>query len=549
MKSTLFAALLLVSIASTGCAQSPDPFDSGGVLMPEQAAYDVTYYEMTLAIDDSARTIDGSLLTTATIVDPISFLVLDLEPKLKVYSVDDKAGAELEWSRDGGKLWIDLGEEQPAGTSTTVTVNYGGTPHVAKRAPWDGGFTWAETPTGSSWIATTCQGEGADVWWPVKDHVSDEPDSMRMHITVREPLVVAMNGRLESVTGEGSGHVTYNWFVSNPINTYNVALNIAPYRVIKEEHTSPTGETYPVEFYVIPEDYEKAVAFMPEVHEHLTFYEELLGPYPFRADKYGVAQTPHLGMEHQSIIAYGAGFDNTSMTRGTDWGFDALHHHELAHEWWGNMVTNADWKDMWLHEGFGTYMQTLYSEQLFGIEKYHEHAAANRRGVRNRLPIGPRDVKTADEIYKADIYSKGAAVLHTLRYLIGDEAMMTTLRRMAYPDAAMEIVTDGSQCRFVDTEDFIAIAEQYSGQELDWFFDVYVRQPALPTLEETLVDGKLELMWNVPDDLPFEMPVEVSVDGESLQIAMVDGTGSLDVPAGAEVVVDPTNWILREVEE
>jgi len=178
-----------------------------------------------------------------------------------------------------------------------------------------------------------------------------------------------LNGRIQTRT--------YHWHVSNPINVYNVALNIAPYRVIEDEMESVAGDVFPIQFYVLPEDYEKGLELFEEIKDHLAFYEEYVGPYPFRSDKYGVAQTPHLGMEHQTIIAYGAGFDNTSMTRGTDLGFDALHHHELAHEWWGNLVTNADWSDMWLHEGFGSYMQPLYREYLLGAESYDATTAWN----------------------------------------------------------------------------------------------------------------------------------------------------------------------------
>lgn len=542
--------LVLTAVPEIDCSESrvAPPFDSGGLLMREQAAYDVTYYELSLSIDDSARTIDGSLLANAKVIHPISQFVLDLEPGLDVHRVEDSNGAPLRSTRDGGKLWIDLDRMYEKGESISAHVFYGGTPRVARNAPWDGGFTWATTPSGAPWIATTCQGEGADIWWPVKDHPSDEPDSMRMHITVREPLFVASNGRLENTTHHRGQRVTYDWFVSTPINTYNVALNIAPYVLVKEMHTSPTGERYPVEFYVLPEDLSKGKWLMREIHEHLTFYEELLGPYPFRIDKYGVAQTPHLGMEHQSIIAYGANFDNGAMTGGRDWGFDALHHHELSHEWWGNLVTNADWKDMWLHEGFGTYMQALYMEKLSGIEGYHGYMSSQRMGVRNELAIAPRESRTADQIYKADIYAKGASVLHTLRFLIGRDDMLTVLRRMAYPDSEMEKVTDGSQTRFVDTDDFIEIAEQYSGIELNWFFDVYVRQPSLPRMSHEVKDGKLEMKWEVPGGLPFPMPVEVRIDGVVQRVTMENGRASVELPEGVEWGIDPDNWILMDAD-
>src|SRR5690606_14183536 len=250
----------------------------------------------------------------------------------------DGGERELAWRREGGRIWIEMGSPRPAGSQASVTVAYEGNPRVAPQAPWDGGFVWAETESGQPWIATAVQGEGPDVWWPAKDHVSDKPDSVSLRIRVPEPLVVATNGEPREVESHGDGTRTFHYFVSTPISAYNIALNIAPYVRIEGTLESVDGEAFPVTFFALPEDEERARAFFPEVLDHLRFYEELLGPYPFRADGYKVAQTPHLGMEHQTVIAYGAAFDNGAMTGGRDWGFDALHHHELAHEWWGNLV-------------------------------------------------------------------------------------------------------------------------------------------------------------------------------------------------------------------
>src|SRR5690606_23925924 len=255
-------------------------------------------------------------------------------------------------------------------------------------------------------------------------------------------------------------------------SAYNIALNIATYVRIEGTLESVDDEAFPVTIFALHEDEERARAFFPEVLDHLRIYEELLGPYPSRADGYKVAQTPHLGMEHQTVIAYGAAFDNVAMTGGRDWGFDALHHHELSHEWWGNLVTNADWKDMWLHEGFGTYMQALYAERLGGEELYQAYLAQERQYLANRSPVAPRETRTSGEIYfdsGGDIYSKGAWVLHGLRWVLGDEDFFEAFRLMAYPDPADERVTDGSQVRFATTDDFLEIAERVSGKDLDWF--------------------------------------------------------------------------------
>jgi aminopeptidase N len=536
---------------AVGASAQTAILDSGGRLTPEQAAFDVRFYDLSVRVSPADSSISGTLTVVADIVQPTDRLVLDLDTLLDVSAVRGRGrgrAAVRRFERTGGRLSIDLGRTHRPGEQVTLTVAYGGRPRVAPRPPWDGGFTWARTPSGDPWIATSVQGQGPDLWWPVKDHVSDRPDSMAIRVRVPDPLVVASNGRLRRVEPHRDGTRTYHWFVSTPISSYNVALNIAPYRVIEEEFTSVAGDRFPVRFWVLPESHERGLALFPEILEHLRFFEELLGPYPFRADKYGVAQTPHLGMEHQTIIAYGAGFDNRAMTGGVDWGFDALHHHELAHEWWGNLVTNPDWNDMWVHEGFGTYMQALYAERLRGGAGLRAYMASLRRGIANRRPVAPRESQTAGEIYFSgggDIYNKGAWVLHTLRWLVGDEVFFATLRRMAYPDPALERVTDGSQVRFATTEDFRRIAEETSGRELGWFFEVYLRQPALPRLSVERTEGGWWLRWESPGEAPFPMPVEVEVDGERRRVVVEDGM--VHVPAaGAEPpVVDPDGWILR----
>jgi aminopeptidase N len=500
-------------------------------------------------VEPADSSISGSLTLTARLAEPASQVGLDLDPLLEVRGVRAGISAALdpvEWTRNEGRITTQLPADVRPGDLFRVRIDYAGQPRVAPRPPWDGGFTWARTADGSPWIATSNQMIGADVWWPVKDHVSDKPDSMSIRVTVPEPLFVATNGALRSVQVAEPGYVTYDWHVSTPISTYNVALNIAPYVQLDTTLTSLTGETFPISFWVLPEDEEKGRVLLDEIVEHVRWFEIEIGPYPFRADKYGVAQTPHLGMEHQSIIAYGANFSNGSMTGGVDWGFDALHHHELSHEWWGNMVTNADWKDMWIHEGFGTYMQALYLEDKQGLDRYHEYMNSFADRIGNRKPVAPRETTTAQEIYAGhDIYFKGAWVLHTLRYLIGEDALMLALRRMAYPTPEAWRASDGSQVRFVDTDEFVAIAEEASGRDLGWFFDVYIHEAALPELELTRKEGELGLAWKTPGGLPFPMPVDVRVDGRMQRLEIPDGGSIVTVPAGAEVAVDPEQWVLR----
>lgn len=549
ISSRLVLAVAIFALPRAVHAQHVDIYDSGGPVLPEQAAFDVTYYDLDIDVMPQTQTIQGSVLTVARAVEPLNRIVLDLDTTFTIEGITDgTTGASLDWSRDVGKIDIPLGRTYAAGQDVSVRVAYHGSPRVAPQAPWDGGFVWARTDDGSPWIATAVQGEGPDVWWPAKDHVSDKPDSVRINVTVPEGLVVATNGRPLATDTNPNGTRTYHNLVSTPISAYNVALNIAPYRVLHSTLHSVSGEDVPVTFYALPEDEQKAEAFLPEVVDHLEFMEEYLGPYPFRADGYKVAQTPHLGMEHQTVIAYGADYDNGSMTGGRDWGFDALHHHELSHEWWGNMVTNADWRDMWIHEGFGTYMQALYAEKLGGEDFYQAYLLNERQYLANRTPVAPRESRTSGQIYfdaGGDIYSKGAWVLHTLRWLIGDEEFFQAFRRMAYPDPAMEKVTTGEQVHFGSTDQFVEITEGISGMDLGWFFEMYVRQPELPMLRAQRTDTGVEFAWETPGDMPFPMPIEVVVDGRSVRVPMTDGRGEVAAAADAEVVVDPDNWVLR----
>lgn len=526
---------------------------SGGPLMPEQAAYDVKSYDLDLHVNPADRSIKGTLTTHALVVHPLSWFVLDLDTPLTVDSVTlvtatGQTEQTLKYERREGKLWIALPMARQPGEDLRVRVSYGGKPRVAPRPPWVGGFVWSRTAAGQPWISVACQNDGADVWFPVKDHPSDEPESVSLHFTVPQPLVAASNGKLQSVVKNQDGTQTFNWIVTSPINNYNIALNVAPYRTIEDKYRTATGETVPITLWVIPEDYEKGMGLVKQTKDFLSFFEEYLGPYPFRAEKVGIAQTDYLGMEHQTIIAYGNHFHNN------DDGFDWLMFHELGHEWWGNLVTASDWSDFWLHEGFQSFMDTFYVEKLHGREAYLKRMAGRMQGLRNIQPVAPRDSRTTVQMYMAapdyvnsdgDIYAKGAVILHTLRYLIGDKPFFTALRRMAYPEPRLEKITNGQQVRFATTDDFLHIAEAASGMDLDWFFEVYLRQPKLPRLITEKTGNQLTLRWETPEGLPFPMPIEVQVENSTKRYELTQGAVTVRVEAGQKVIVDPQKWILK----
>ncbi len=535
--NTCIKLLLIVSIVAVGILiAATDVYNTGGELLPEQAAYDVTFYRLDLVIDPDNRSIAGALTVSAGVISAIDSLVLDLDPVLAVDSIIITDRAAL-FTRVGGKLWIALPQPLNAGDSVTASIHYGGQPHVAENPPWGGGFNWSTTPSGTPWVGVSCEGEGADIWWPCKDHPSDEPDSMALHFTVPDNLECASNGHLRKVTDNADGTSTFNWFVSTPINNYNVTVNLAPYRIIDSTYTSITGEIIPVAFWSLPGNLTTAQGWFAELTNTLDFMETYFGPYPFRGDKYGVVQTAYLGMEHQSCISYGDDFTLNY------YGFDYILTHETAHEWWGNLISAADWKDIWLHESFATYAEALCAEYLGGDQAYFNYVG--RWTCQNYTPIAPYESQTFDEIYGHDIYHKGARILHTLRYLIGEDTLLEILRTMLYPTKEDESVTTGRHCRLVNTHEFITLAECLSSQDLGWFFELYLRQPELPTLVYSIDNGILSLRWDTPDDLPFPMPVEVIHGSDTTLVAMDNSQGAL-VVNDQSVTLDWRRWILKK---
>lgn len=553
LRSILFS--FIAALPGLLFAQDSLVYESGGELIAEKSAYNVHFYELDLTVNPADSTVEGSVGVHFDVVHPSNEIALDLDPRLDIESVEWNKNEEsevLEFTRTESSktFFVTFPATLQPGENIELVVKYGGKPLVAENPPWDGGLVWAETSYGEPWVGVANQTIGAWVWWPNKDHPTDKADSVAINITMPEDLVVASNGRFRGETDRENGWKTWRWFVSMPINNYNVTFNAAPYETIEEKYTSTSGDEMDITFWVLPENLEQGRELFPQFIEQMEFLEEILGPYPFRADKYGVAHAPYLGMEHQSLIAYGAGFQD-GVLFGDAAEFDDLHQHELAHEWWGNLVTAWDWRDFWIHEGFGTYMQALYAEHLGGEEAYHNMMDVLRNRIASQSATAPRTKKTTLEITQGsrggDIYYKGSTFLHTLRYYIGDEAFFESLRRFAYPDPEMEQVTDGSHIRFATTDDFLNLTEKISGQELDWLFEVYLRQPDLPTLRTEREPGEFRLYWDIPDEIDFPMPVEIAIGGDVLTIVPENGVISFEVADETSVEIDPKNWILKEV--
>ncbi len=547
-----FAAVALFAVSSFGQRElGAKPTSTGGPLMFEQAVFDVQDYEISVKADPATRSISGTTIMTAKTVIPSNVIVLDLDTPYTVESVSEN-GAALKFKRDGGKIWIWFPYSKQDGETIKAKIVYSGTPRVAPRPPWVGGFMWEKTKDGADWISVALQNDGADLLFPCKDHPSDKPATVSMHITVPDPLYATAPGKLQTVKKNADGTSTYNWRMTNPIANYSVVFNAAPYKIVRDSYRSIAGTVIPIFFYVLPEDADKAASLIAEQKKYLKYYEHYLGPYPFRSQKVGISETPHLGMEHSTNIAYGNHFKYDK--DGTDF----LLLHEFGHEYWANLVTASDWRDFWIHEGFQSYMDALYQEYLHGKDAYMKRVAATATRFRNKQPIAPREAKIAYQVYMAepdytrsdgDIYGKGAYFLHTLRYLVGDKAFFNALRHMAYPDKAHESYTDGRQERLVTTDDFLTTAEKDSGMKLDWIFEMYLRQPKLPKLvtavpADCTSNCKMLLRWETPNNMPFPMPIDVVINGKTQRVEMPDGKGSVTY-SGAPPRVDPDGWVLK----
>ncbi|MFN3669391.1 MAG: M1 family metallopeptidase [Brevundimonas sp.] len=542
---TYVAPVAVDPVAAPPPQSTPFTLRSDQPRAPEQLAMRFDRADLSIKVMPDTRTIDAVAVLDFTATAPLTAVVVELDTVLAVSSVQVD-GRELPsggWSNPEGRMTIPLAEPLAAGETVSVRIAYAGAPRVAPQAPWDGGFVWGATADGTPWIATAVQPEGCDLFWPCIDHPLAESGQVDLHITVPSSLSAPSNGRFLGAVDHGDGWTTWNWTAANP-NTYAIALNIGPYEEVRADYQSRFGNVIPISYWHLrSDDPAKVAALFAQFAPMLDFYEATVGPYPFGDEKMGVVETPHLGMEHQTINAYGNAYQLDG--KGYDW----LLHHELAHEWFGNQMTNRNADDMWLHEGLGSYMQPLYLRWLHGERYMQAELQDQRRGLINRFPVVSGTERSGDEVYTGevgpglDLYNKGSLIAHSLRMLIGDEAFFRSLTRLVYGTATPR--PGGFTTRYATTEEFLAIVSEEAGQDMTWFFRGYLYQAALPELRETRSDDELALEWVTGDGGGFPMPVEVEIDGRLHTVIMTNGRGSLHVPAGAHVLIDPQNKVLR----
>jgi aminopeptidase N len=476
-----------------------------GGLTPERTCYDVTSYHLDVRIDPATKSIGGSSRITFKARNDFTTMQIDLWSNLPISKItcDDKR--EARFTREFNTVFVEIPEPAHQESVHTLTVYYSGTPVVARHPPWEGGVTWEHDDEGNPWVVVTCQETGASVWWPNKEHVSDKPENVTISITVPPGLDEISNGRLKRKTVLADGWVRYDWFVSYPINTYNVTFNIGKYAHFNDEYVSADGARLTMDYYVLPKNLEKAKEQFKQAKTMLASFEKYFGKYPFYRDGYKLVECPHTGMEHQSCVAYGnhyLGGYGGAASSAVGLQFDFIIIHESAHEWWGNSVTMADLGDMWIHEGFGAYAESLFVEDQYGHAEALKYINAKKGNVRNERPIIAEYGRYEEP--PGDMYDKGQLVLNTLRSVLDDDALWISILR-------------GLQEKFryqtVSSDEVFAFINQKAGRDLSYFFDQYFHRPHIPTLTVMItkqgdkVTARYRWEAEVKD---FRMPIKVT---------------------------------------
>ncbi len=459
-----------------------------GTLSPMRACYDVLMYDLDIKIDIDKRFISGSNIIKFLALKKFKTLQVDLFANMSIDKIiyQDK---ELIYTRQYNAVFITFPDSIQNQTVQFLKIIYSGNPQVAKNPPWDGGFSWTKDKDGNPFIGVSCQGTGASLWYPCKDHQSDEPDEMIIRVAVPDGLDEVSNGRLKRTTHSDDGYTKYEWYVSYPINNYDVTVNIAKYKHFSEVYKNKEyDDSLTLDYFVLPANYEKAQKQFEQVKPMMDAYYHYFGEYPFVRDGYKLVEAPYLGMEYQSCIAYGNKYKNGYLgydRSGTGYKFDYIIIHETAHEWWGNSVTTNDIADMWVHEGFGTYAEALYIEYLYGYNAYLEYINSEKNSVSNDGPIiGKYGVNNEGS---GDMYYKGSLLLHTIRSIIDDDAKFFAILKDIQETYKYHTTTSA------EIENFF---NQQSGINLTPVFDVYLRSKCIPTLEIILYQDFMDLKAN-----------------------------------------------------
>jgi aminopeptidase N len=509
----LMVALALSAQTTTQRPNAPQPPTRANILRGQYGRFrsnnDLLFYHLDIRVDPIKKLISGKNRIRFQMLSDDRRIQLDLYDNLtidkieQVFEGNDIKGRPselkpipLRYIRDSGAVFVEFPETLQADGVYTIDFYYSGRPLTIGRF---GGFTFGKDPSGRDWIFTACEGEGASIWWPNKDQWRDEVESMEISVAVPNDLMDVSNGKFVSKTDLGDGFTRWDWLVQYPINNYDVSLNIG-----KFDHWSDHVGDVPLDFYALPEDLERAKKQFVQAKGMIEAFQHYFGEYPFKKDGYKLIQAPYSGMEHQSAVTYGNHFANGYLERdwtgvGISTRFDFIIIHESGHEWFGNSITAADRSDMWIHEGWTTYLECLYVEYMYGHDDYLKYVNAYKSKVQNQQPIVPQ--RGINATPPQDMYFKGALFIHTLRSVVNDDARWWAMLKDFY---------QRFKYRTIMTEDILAWFSQKTKRDLTPMFDQYLRQTAIPTLDLMFheADGTVSYRWKV-DEPAFDMPVKV----------------------------------------
>jgi len=484
-----------------------------GALRFERRCFDVKYYRLEIEVDVAGKKLFGNNLVRFEVSETTRRIQLDLHEDLLIDEILWH-GERLVYTRSCKAIFVDFPERLMAGSLDSLTVRYHGQPVEAPMAPWYGGFVWSSDDNAQPWVGVACQGMGASTWWPCKDHLTDEPDSMDVLVTVPDSLYAVSNGMERGKKMLSNRRAQFCWHISYPINTYNVTLNIADYDHWSDYYISAEGDSLLLDYYVLKSHREKSERQFAQVKPMLSCYEKYLGKYPFYRDGYALVETPYLGMEHQGAIAYGNKYLNGYLgddRSGCQLDFDYILIHETGHEWWGNSVSAGDLADMWIHESFCTYTEAIYVEHFFGYDTAMIYVNALKRTVANTSPImGTYGLNVEGH---GDMYVKGMLFLNTLRHVVNDDKRWWQ---------TVKYVSDTLfKMRITDYREVVAAFDRFEGIDVKAIFEQYVKRPSIPVLEYEIVqrekDFLLRYHWTGVDE-DFVMPLDIQLGERRLRI-------------------------------
>lgn len=494
-----------------------------GSVTPERGWWDVLHYHLKVEFLPETKRLRGSNEITFKTLRPGNKMQIDLQPPLAITKVTH-GDSQLKFEREGNVYWVTFERDIPKGAEDKIEISYEGVPVASKNPPWVGGITWGRDDLGEHFIVTTCQGVGASIWWPNKDHGSDEPDrGMRISVAVPENLTAVSNGRLRKTDHDvASKTKTFHWEVLNPINNYGVNVNIANYVNFSEKYRGKGG-VLDVGYWVLPHQKDSAIRHFKEVPRTLEAFEHWFGKYPFYEDSYKLVAVSYPGMEHQSSVTYGNWFRNGYLQRdgsgtGVGFKFDFIIVHESAHEWFGNNVSMRDAADMWIHESFANYSESLFVEYHFGKKAAEDYMVGTRRLIRNDRPI--IGTYGANREGSGDMYPKGGNMLHTIRHVINDDAKWLSILRGLNADFWHQTVSTGQ------IESYIS---RKAGVDLGKVFDQYLRKTEIPLLKYN-VSGKTLSFGYGRVVRGFAMPIRITINGREVTITPTEATQTLVFP-------------------